>query len=115
MLSFFRKPTPPAIPVTGWENFPFPQPAEQHLATVKDRLRNSGLTSVRFIDDNRLIAGDFAAKCLFLFRISPDGMSIIDRHDSVIATGEAVETDLIDHHAGQVITSNFYQGTFSLY
>lgn len=111
----FARWTERALPEPGRTTFAFPQPDVPHLATVRERIRSSGLTSVRFLDDTTLITGDFGGKCLYLVRLDGDKMTILDRHDSVIASGEAVETDLMDYHDGRVIVSNFYQGTFSLY
>lgn len=91
----------------------FPEPDEPHLATVKDRVRSSGLTSVRFIDDELLVAADFASKKAYLVRIFGAEMTIVDAHDTILADGTAVETDLIDYRDGEFIVSNFYQGTFS--
>ena len=92
-----------------------PEPEEVHYATVKDRVRNSGLTSVRFVDDDTCVAADFGNKRVYLVDIADPSKPILDSHDTVVASGDAVETDLIDYHDGRFIVSNFYQGSFSLF
>ena len=95
--------------------FDFPQPDEIHWATVKDRPRNSGLTSVRLIDETRVIAADFGNKRVYLARIDGDDLQILDTHSTVLADGTPVETDLIDYRDGLFVVSNFHQGTVSAY
>jgi hypothetical protein len=115
MLGFniFKRKSPPAYSVSDAVVYDFPQPAEPHLATVKDRVRSSGLTSVRFVAADLLVAADFASKKCYLVRVDGSHMTILDSLDTVIADGTPVETDLIDYADGEFIVSNFYQGTFS--
>lgn len=112
-FNFFRKNSRPSYSGNDAVAYDFPQPAEPHLATVKDRVRSSGLTSVRFIAGDLFVAADFAAKKCYLVRVDGRNMTILDSHDTVIADGTPVETDLIDYLDGQFIVSNFYQGTLS--
>lgn len=114
-LDLFRRKAPPTHSGRGATVYAFPAPASPHWATVKDRVRNSGLTSVRFVSDTTLVAADFACKACYFVRLDGNEMVILDRHDTVIADGSPVETDLIDYHDGAFIVSNFYQGTFSRY
>jgi len=106
---------PKAFPKTNETSYAFPEAEEEHLATVRDRVRNSGLTSVRFVGDDSFIVGDFGAKCCYLARTRGGRLEILDRHDTQLADGTAVETDLMDYHDGRFMVSNFYQGTLSLY
>ena len=92
-----------------------PEPGVPHLATVKDRTRNSGLTSVRFVDKNHCIAADFGNKRCYLIDLRRSDNPIVDQHSTVSGDGMPVETDLLDYHKGRFIVSNFYQGTFSLF
>ena len=115
LLDLFRRKTPQP-PVHSGANalvYRFPEPVEPHLATVRDRVRSSGLTSVRFVEDDLLVAADFASKKAYLVKISDGEMTILDSHDTVISDGTPVETDLMDYRDGEFIVSNFYQGTFS--
>ena len=91
-----------------------PKSSTPHLTTVKDKVRNSGLTSVRWVNKNKCIAADFAAKKLRLIEIK-NGYELIFETDTIIADGTAVETDLMDYRDGLVILTNFYQGSLSMY
>jgi hypothetical protein len=112
-FGFFKRKGPEVFSGLNPQTYRFPQPDAPHFATVKDRVRNSGLTSVRFVDADLLVAADFASKKVYLVSVAGQDLSILDDHDTVIADGTPVETDLIDYHDGEVIVSNFYQGSFS--
>lgn len=93
----------------------FPITQKPHLATVKDKERNSGLTSVRFIDESTLVACDFNEHKMYLCKLSGADLEVIDSHSTVISDGSSVETDLMDFSDGIAVVSNFYQGSVSLY
>jgi hypothetical protein len=114
-FSFFKRKEPLSHSGDGAIVYRFPEPTDPHLATVKDRVRPSGLTSVRFIEEKMLVAADFGSKKTYLVDISSGVMSILDTHDTIISDGTPVETDLIDYRDGEFMVSNFYQGTFSRY
>lgn len=91
--------------------FPVPEP---HYAYVRTRWRNSGLTSVRWYDEQTLFAGDFAAKRVY--RVRP----FMDRAiDAEIATldgrGDPTATDLMDLRDGTMVMTNFYTGEVAFY
>lgn len=93
----------------------FPETKAPHIAYIKDRARNSGLTSVRWVDDNRLVVADFNEHMLYLVTIQRGVLEILDQHKTVLASGQDVETDLMDYRDGLVVVSNFYQGSESYY
>lgn len=95
--------------------FQFPVIEAPHLATIKNKTRNSGLTSVCFIDETRLLCADFNEKRAYLTALTDGEVEIIDTHPTVIADGTAVETDLMDYKDGRFVVSNFYQGSVSVY
>ncbi len=95
--------------------YQFPITKEPHLATVRDKVRNSGLTSVRFIDEDNLVCCDFNEKMTYLARVAGGELTILDSHPTTIADGTPVETDLMDLSGDRFAVSNFYQGSVSFY
>jgi hypothetical protein len=93
----------------------FPVVGEPHLTTVRDKTRNSGLTSVCFVDDDTLLCADFNDKRLYLASIAGGRLDILQTHPTLIADGTPVQTDLMDYRDGRIVVSNFYQGSISLY
>ncbi|MGH8121648.1 MAG: hypothetical protein ACREPT_02640 [Rudaea sp.] len=96
--------------------FRFPAPSPPHIAYIKDRPRNSGLTSLRFVGPERIVCCDFNEKMMYLIELAGSGMKLVDAIPTVIHDGTAVATDLLDVNGdGLLVTSNFYQGSQSLY
>lgn len=96
---------PAAIP------FPVPDP---HFAYVGMRHRNSGLTCVRWYDDETLYAGDFAAKRVY--RVKPYSSQPIDAEIPTLdGEGRPTETDLMDLRGDCMVMSNFYTGEIGVY
>ena len=94
----------------------FPTPAPAHIAWIKDRPRNSGLTSVRFIGGERFVCCDFNEKRMYLAEFAGSGVRILDETRTVIADGTPVQTDLLDFNGEDMLAvSNFYQGTQSYF
>lgn len=93
----------------------FPETKPPHIAYIKDRPRNSGLTSVRWVDEHRLVVADFNERMLYLVTIQRGVLEILDQHPTVLASGQDVETDLMDYRDDLVVVSNFYQGSESYY
>lgn len=92
---------------------PFPVP-DPHYAYVRTRKRSSGLTSVRWHDDETLFAGDFAAKAVY--RVRPFSDKPIDASIPTLDGAKAeTETDLMDLRGDVVIMSNFYTGEVAFY
>lgn len=107
-------------PMKGWQDgrcrtIQFPITREPHLATVLDKTRNSGLTSVRFLDDQLLVVCDFNERSAYLAELTDDGVVVLDTHPTLIADGSAVVTDLLDCWGNQFVVTNFYQGSISFY
>ena len=98
------------------KNFRFPTPSPPHIAYIKDRPRNSGLTSLRFTTGNRFVCCDFNEKTMYLAQYDGVKVDIVATTRTVIADGTPVQTDLLDANAeGLLVTSNFYQGTQSFF
>ena len=96
--------------------FRFPSASAPHIAYIKDRPRNSGLTSLRFVGPNRFVCCDFNEKMMYLVELVGSTMKRIAAIPTVIQDGTPVQTDLLDvNHDGLLVTSNFYQGSQSLY
>ncbi len=93
----------------------FPVVEEPHLVTIKDKTRNSGLTSVNFVDDTRMICADFNDKLIYLTVLKNGALEIINTHPTVISDGSCVQTDLIDFQDNLIVVSNFYQGSVGIY
>lgn len=94
---------------------PFPVTREPHVAYITDRGRNSGLTAVRFVGDDRVVCTDFNERAIYLAQLTGDGVEIIDSCATVIADGTAVETDLMDVKDDLIAVTNFYQGSVSFF
>jgi hypothetical protein len=97
------------------KTFQFPVTKPPHNAYITDRIRNSGLTSVRFVADDKVICCDFNEKMIYLAKLNDDGVEILDSRPTITQDGTAVETDLLDAKNGLLVASNFYQGTLSFY
>lgn len=95
--------------------YQFPKPTNIHYATVKDRARNSGLTSVGFVNSTHVICCDFNEKTAYFAQINDGELNIIDKHSTITSDGTPVQTDLIDVRGKEFVVSNFYQGSFSHY
>lgn len=93
----------------------FPSIAKPYYVTIRDRPRVSGLTSVRWISNDRLVCCDFNERAIYLVDRCENGFRFVDVKPTVGASGQPVSTDLCDYHDGRVIVSNFFQGTTSLY
>lgn len=97
-------------------NFRFPMPSPPHMVFAKDRQRNSGLTSLRFVGGSRFVCCDFNEKTMYLAQYDGTRVEIVATTPTVIGDGTPVQTDLLDANAeGLLVTSNFYQGTQSFY
>lgn len=91
--------------------FPVPDP---HYAYVRTRHRNSGLTSVRWYDEQTLFAGDFAAKTVY--RVKPFSSNPIEAGISTLdGEGRPTETDLMDLRDNTMALTNFYTGEVAFY
>lgn len=91
--------------------FPVPDP---HFAYVRTRRRNSGLTSVRWQDDQTLYAADFSARQVY--RVRPWSQRQIDAQISTLdGEGRPTETDLMDLRGDCMVLSNFYTGEVAVY
>jgi hypothetical protein len=98
------------------KSYQFPLPAKPHVVYVKDRARNSGLTSLRFFGDNRIVCCDFNGKIMYLVELTDSVPKIIAYTPTVIQDGTPVQTDLMDvNKEGLVVVSNFYQGSQSFF
>ena len=93
----------------------FPTIEEPHIATIKNKSRNSGLTSANFIGLDRVLCADFNEKRMYLASISDGNLEIISSVPTVITDGTAVQTDLMDFQDGRIIDSKFYQGSVEIY
>lgn len=93
-----------------------PSASAPHIVYVKDRPRNSGLTSLRFVAPNRLVCCDFNEKQMYLLELGAVGIQFIATIPTKVGDGTAVQTDLLDSNSdGLLVTSNFYRGTQSFY
>ncbi|MEP6938223.1 MAG: hypothetical protein ABI846_00545 [Rudaea sp.] len=96
--------------------YKFPTPAPEHIAWIKDKPRNSGLTSLRFIGGERFVCCDFNEKRMYLAEFAGSGVRILDETRTLIADGTPVQTDLLDFNGEDMLAvSNFYQGTQSYF
>lgn len=77
--------------------------------------RNSGLTSVSFVDDATVLCADFNDKRIYLASIAQGRLAILDTHPTQIADGTAVQTDLMDFRDDRIVVSNFRQGSVGIY
>jgi hypothetical protein len=92
---------------------PFPV-ADPHYVYVQARRRNSGLTSVRWHDDETLYASDFSAKALY--RVKPFADRPIDAQtDTLDGQGRPTQTDLMDLRGDTLVMTNFYCGEVGVY
>jgi hypothetical protein len=95
--------------------FQFPVISPPHIAYITDRPRNSGLTSVRFVSQDKVVCCDFNEKMMYLAKLKGDGVEILDSCPTVIQDGTPVETDLLDVRDNLLVVTNFYQGSLSFY
>lgn len=93
----------------------FPSLAKPYYVTIRDRPRVSGLTSVRWISNDRMVCCDFNERAIYLVDRQENGFKFVDVKPTVSANGQSVCTDLCDYHDDRIIVSNFFQGTTSLY
>lgn len=93
--------------------FPITKPI--HWTTVREKPRNSGLTSVRFISNNKLVCCDFNENKLYLAELKGNELQVIFQTSTVIEDLTPVETDLLDVKDDLIVVTNFYQGSISLY
>jgi hypothetical protein len=84
---------------------------------IKDRKRLATMTSVKILDENTLTGCSFVGRKIYLTRFDrkKKTYSMLDSINTTYA-GETTETDLCDADSqGNIITSNFYLGTFTHY
>lgn len=94
-------------------SIPFPIP-EPHYAYVRTLRRNSGLTSVRWFDNETLFVGDFAAKTVY--RVKPFSIKpIVEGIRTPDGNGNPTETDLMDIRGDTMVLTNFYTGEVAFY
>jgi len=97
------------------KTYAFPQVEQPHLVTIRDKTRNSGLTSVCFVDEKTLLACDFNDKTMYLVGLDGDELQIRQSLPTQVSSGEPAQTDLMDFDGERIVVSNFYQGSISLY
>ncbi|HEX6834718.1 MAG TPA: hypothetical protein VF132_14360 [Rudaea sp.] len=98
------------------KGFRFATRAAPHQCYIKDRARNSGLTSLRFVADDRFVCCDYNEKTMHLVELNGTRLRIIASIPTIVQDGTPVQTDLLDFNGEDLlVTSNFYQGTQSLY
>ncbi len=96
--------------------FTFPSYRPPYFATIRDRARISGLTSVRFLSNNVLVACDFnECRCYLVELGQGNTISLLDHHPTLIGSGHAVATDLLDVRDNEFVVTNFVQGSVSFY
>jgi len=89
---------------------------EKRFFLIKDRPRNSGLTSVRFLTDTKFVCADFNQKKIYLAELKEDGVDILSEIPTITSNGTRAMTDLLDINSdGLIVVSNFMQGTQSFY
>lgn len=93
----------------------FPRLHQPYFATIRDRPRISGLTSVRWINRDRVVCCDFNERTAYLLARDKNGFKMIHVTPTVVASGQAVQTDLMDYRNGRIAVTNFFQGSVSLY
>ncbi|MEN9316989.1 MAG: hypothetical protein RIS35_3382 [Pseudomonadota bacterium] len=93
----------------------FPQLNQPYFVTIRDRARNSGLTSVRWIDRARLLCCDFNEKTAYLVGRKGSSFQMIHVLPTTLANGQPAQTDLMDYRNGRMAVTNFFQGSVSLY
>lgn len=87
-----------------------------HVVYVKDRPRNSGLTSLRFAGPDRVVCCDYNEKTMYLLELGAAGVELLATIPTSVRDGTPVQTDLLDlNDEGLLVTSNFYQGTQTFY
>ncbi len=107
-----------ANPVTQSKmlKFTFPSNRKPYFVTIRDRARISGLTSVRFLSNDVLVACDFNECRSSLVELGQGNkISLLDHHPTLIDNGYAVATDLLDARANEFVVTNFAQGSVSFY
>lgn len=89
---------------------------EKEFFLIKDRSRNSGLTSVRFLTDTKFVCADFNQCLIYLAELKEDGVEILSEIPTITKNGKPVRTDLMDVNSeGLIVVSNFIEGTQSFY
>lgn len=104
------------MPIGPISTVQFPVSKSPYMVTIRDKSRNSGLTSVRFLDEHHLVCCDFNARTIYLVHFDTnDGWKILHQHPTLIHTGQAVQTDLMDSLGNICVVTNFNQGSLSFY
>lgn len=89
---------------------------EKDFYLIKDRPRNSGLTSVRFLSKTRFVCADFNQRKIYFVELKEDGVDILSEIPTTKKGGTSVKTDLMDVNSeGLIVVSNFMEGTQSFY
>lgn len=98
------------------KTFTFPSFRKPYVATIRDRPRVSGLTSVRFYGEDHLVLCDFNERATYLVRLCDHGgLELIDHKPTVIRGNVACQTDLMDMRGDEFVVTNFFQGSLSFY
>jgi hypothetical protein len=90
---------------------------EKPINYVGGRPRQSTITSVVFLSPDTLACCHFNARCMFLVRFNFNNKSfqLLQKIDTIF-NNQPCETDLMaGDNNGNLVTSNFFQGTCSLY
>ena len=104
------------MPTGAISKVQFPVSKSPYMVTIRDKSRNSGLTSIRFLDQHHLVCCDFNARTIYLVRFDmKNGWKIIHQHPTIIHTGQAAQTDLMDTFGNICVVTNFNQGALSFY
>lgn len=93
----------------------FPKLNRPYFATICDRPRISGLTSVRWLPNGGLVCCDFNERAIYLLARTPSGFRFVDVKPTVTNNGMAVQTDLLDVRGNLCVVTNFFQGSISFY
>ena len=89
---------------------------EKDFYLIKDRPRNSGLTSVRFLTNTQFVCADFNQRRIYFAELKEDGVDILSEIPTTTKDGTPVKTDLLDVNSeGLIVVSNFMEGTQSFY
>lgn len=84
---------------------------------IKNRKRPASATSVKFLDPNTLVCCSFLGRTLYLIHLDHEAATsrVLDSVETTYM-GADTETDLCHaNEFGQIVTSNFYKGTFTRY
>ena len=84
---------------------------------INGRSRISTATSVRFLDNRTIVCASLVGQRLYLidFDLTDNSFRVLDSLDTTFE-GVLAETDLMDiDDQGNIVTSNFYRGSATLY